>query len=112
MLNPLVGSKLGIWVAHGEGKFSFPAQNGAPDWSKFKVAVRYNYNTYPGNPNGSPNAIAGVVSADGRHLAMMPHPERCLRPWNWAYYSGDAMDDVTPWVYMFVAARKWCEKFK
>lgn len=112
MLNPLVGSKLGIWVAHGEGKFSFPAQNGAPDWSKFKVAVRYNYNTYPGNPNGSPNAIAGVVSADGRHLAMMPHPERCLRPWNWAYYSGDAMDDVTPWVYMFIAARQWCEKFK
>ena len=80
MLQSLKGSKLGIWVAHGEGKFIFPAGRNV------EVAVRYNYNDYPGNPNGSPEGIAGVCSRDGRHLAMMPHPERCLRPWNWPWY--------------------------
>ena len=104
MLRSLSGSKLGIWVAHGEGKFSFPA-----GMEHFNVAARYNYNAYPANPNGSPEGIAGVCSTDGRHLAMMPHPERCLRPWNWAHYPADLRtQEITPWIEMFINARKWC----
>ena len=106
MLGSLAGSKLGIWVAHGEGKFSFPA-----GMEHFTVAARYNYNAYPANPNGSPEGIAGVCSLDGRHLAMMPHPERCLRPWNWAHYPAELRSqEITPWIEMFINARKWCEK--
>ncbi|MCF0177906.1 MAG: phosphoribosylformylglycinamidine synthase, partial [Bacteroidales bacterium] len=105
MLKPLQGNKLGIWVAHGEGKFSFPANNAT------KVAVRYNYNAYPGNPNGSPDAVAGVCSPDGRHLAIMPHPERCLRPWNWPYYPSELKNETaTPWTDMFTAAYNWLVK--
>ena len=106
MLGGLAGSKLGIWVAHGEGKFSFPA-----GMEHVLVAARYNYNAYPANPNGSPEGIAGVCSMDGRHLAMMPHPERCLRPWNWAHYPAELRSqEITPWIEMFINARKWCEK--
>ena len=102
MLKSLKGCKLGIWVAHGEGKFSFNAAG------QQKVAVRYNYNGYPGNPNGSPEGVAGVCSPDGRHLAMMPHPERCLRPWNWPWYPREKRHDAdTPWVDMFVNAYNW-----
>ena len=104
MLRSLSGSKLGIWVAHGEGKFSFPA-----GMDNVVVAARYNYDAYPANPNGSPAGIAGVCSTDGRHLAMMPHPERCLRPWNWAHYPAELRtQEITPWIEMFVNARKWC----
>lgn len=103
MLSTLEGSKLGIWVAHGEGKFTFPQSI-----DKYNVAVRYNYNDYPANPNGSPEGIAGVSSNDGRHLAMMPHPERCLRPYNWAYYAPERQnDEITPWIEMFINAKKW-----
>ena len=105
MLQSLKGSKLGIWVAHGEGKFSFPAGR------NIKVAVRYNHNDYPGNPNGSPEGIAGVCSPDGRHLAMMPHPERCLRPWNWPWYPRERRHEVdTPWLDMFINAYNWLSK--
>ncbi len=106
LLQSLKGSKLGIWVAHGEGKFSFPK-----GMEKFNVAVRYTYNGYPANPNGSPEGIAGVCSTDGRHLAMMPHPERCLRPWNWAHYT-DYTHTVTPWIELFINGRRWCEQHK
>lgn len=118
MLKSLSGSKLGIWVAHGEGKFSFPAQeitNGSCNFKDFKVAARYNYKEYPANPNGSPDGIAAICSNCGRHLAMMPHPERCIRPWNWAYYPSDRannssakQDKVTPWFTMFKDAYNWC----
>lgn len=120
MLKSLSGSKLGIWVAHGEGKFSFPSQekdgysfdlSGSKqyNWSDFKVAARYNYNSYPANPNGSPQGIAGICSVDGRHLAMMPHPERCLRPWNWAHYPSELRSqEITPWIEMFENAKNWC----
>ena len=106
LLQSLKGSKLGIWVAHGEGKFSFPK-----GMDKFNVAVRYTYNGYPANPNGSPEGIAGVCSTDGRHLAMMPHPERCLRPWNWAHYT-DNKHEVTPWIELFINGRRWCQEHK
>lgn len=106
MLRSLSGSKLGIWVAHGEGKFSFPA-----GMDNVVVAARYAYDAYPANPNGSPEGIAGVCSSDGRHLAMMPHPERCLRPWNWAHYPAELRSqEITPWIEMFVNARVWCSK--
>lgn len=105
LLSSLKGSKLGIWVSHGEGKFSFPKP-----LEQYNVAVRYNYNCYPANPNGSPEGVAGVCSADGRHLAMMPHPERCLRPWNWAYYPERDEDMISPWVELFVNGRKWLEQ--
>lgn len=109
LLKSLKGARLGIWVAHGEGKFSFP--NGMDG---FDIAVRYTYNEYPANPNGSPDGIAGICSTDGRHLAMMPHPERCLRAWNWAYYPHErkVRDNATPWLELFVNGRKWCENHK
>lgn len=108
LLSSLQGSKLGIWVAHGEGRFSFPKP-----LSNYNVALRYSHNTYPANPNGSPEGIAGVCSSDGRHLAVMPHPERCLRPWNWAHYQMDRQDDtVTPWIELFINGRKWLENLK
>ena len=102
MLKSLAGSKLGIWVAHGEGKFRFPENNGCV------TALKYNYTEYPGNPNGSPEGVAGVCSPDGRHLAMMPHPERCLRPWNWPYYPSELKyKSSTPWLEMFHNAFGW-----
>lgn len=105
LLSSLKGSKLGIWVSHGEGKFSFPRPI-----EEYNIAVRYNFNSYPANPNGSPAAAAGVCSDDGRHLAMMPHPERCLRPWNWAHYPDRENDNVSPWLEMFINGRKWLEQ--
>lgn len=105
LLSSLKGSKLGIWVSHGEGKFSFPNP-----LDQYNIALRYNYNAYPANPNGSPEGVAGVCSPDGRHLAMMPHPERCLRPWNWAYYLEREDDQVSPWIELFINGRKWLEQ--
>ncbi|MFA5325764.1 MAG: phosphoribosylformylglycinamidine synthase [Bacteroidales bacterium] len=104
LLKSLTGSKLGIWVAHGEGKFAFPK-----DISNYKVALKYIYNAYPANPNGSPEGIAGICSENGRHLALMPHPERCLRPWNWPYYpKSHKKDNITPWEEIFINGYKWC----
>jgi len=103
MLSSLAGSELGIWVAHGEGKFSFPEHI-----SKYNVALRFNYGDYPANPNGSPEGIAGICSPDGRHLAMMPHPERCIYPYSWAHYTRSrTSDEITPWLEMFVNAKNW-----
>ena len=106
MFSSLSGDKLGIWVAHGEGKFSLPESE-----DKYNVVARYNYAEYPGNPNGSDYNVAGICSADGRHLAMMPHLERAIFPWQNAWYPADRrQDDVTPWIEAFVNARKWIEK--
>ena len=106
MLGSLAGSKLGIWVAHGEGKFHLPQPE-----SEYHVVAKYSYDQYPGNPNGSDYSVAGLCSADGRHLAMMPHLERAIFPWQCAYYPADRRkDEVTPWLEAFVNARKWCEQ--
>lgn len=108
MLGSLAGSTLGIWVAHGEGKFNLPEGVDA-----YNVVARYAYRTYPGNPNGSPQGIAAIASPDGRHLAMMPHLERAIFPWQCAYYpSAHVADEVTPWAEAFVNARRWLEKNK
>jgi phosphoribosylformylglycinamidine synthase len=109
MFGSLSGSKLGIWVAHGEGKFDFPYAEDA-----YNVIAKYEYEGYPANPNGSMYNVAGVCSKDGRHLAMMPHLERAIFPWQWAYYpeGRKANDEITPWLEAFVNARKWIENCK
>lgn len=105
MFGSLSGDKLGIWVAHGEGRFSLPEGESA-----YNVVAKYSYAQYPGNPNGSDYNVAGICSADGRHLAMMPHLERAIFPWQQAYYPADRRgDEVTPWIEAFVNARKWIE---
>lgn len=106
MLGSLSGSKLGIWVAHGEGKFTLPEGE-----ENYHIVAKYSYNSYPGNPNGSDYSVAGICSKDGRHLAMMPHLERSIFPWQNAYYPYKRhMDEVTPWIEAFVNAREWVEK--
>ncbi len=103
LLKSLEGSSLGIWVAHGEGKFYFPS-----DINNYNIAIKYNFGQYPANPNGSPESTAAVCSNDGRHLAMMPHPERCLYPHNWAHYPNQRQtDDITPWLDLFTNGYKW-----
>ena len=103
MLKSLAGTRLGIWVAHGEGRFSFPYEE-----SKYNIAAKYSYATLPGNPNGSMFDAACVVSDNGRHVAIMPHPERAIHPWQWAYYPEDRKNDrVSPWIEALVNAREW-----
>lgn len=106
LLKTLEGARLGVWIAHGEGKFQLPYAE-----SEYSIALKYSNDAYPGNPNGSAYATAGIVSKDGRHLAMMPHLERSLYPWNWAYYAeGREEDEVSPWIEAFINARKWIEE--
>ncbi len=105
MLKTLAGSKLGIWVAHGEGKFHLPYGE-----NEYAIPVKYSFNEYPANPNGSAYSTAGIVSKNGRHLAMMPHLERAIFPWQWAHYPQNRKnDEITPWIEAFINARKWIE---
>ncbi len=105
MFGPLAGLKTGIWVAHGEGRFQLPMP-----LKDYNVVLKYSYNSYPGNPNGSRGAVAGLCSADGRHLAMMPHLERAIFPWQCAHYpASHRRDDLTPWIDPFINARRWIE---
>jgi len=116
----MAGSVLGIWVAHGEGRFEYQSPTVLATLEKQNcVALRYvNDNCeptedYPMNPNGSPHGVAGLVSHDGRHLAMMPHPERCVLPWQWPWMPEEMksqMDAASPWLQMFVNAHGWCVK--
>jgi phosphoribosylformylglycinamidine synthase len=106
MLKNLSGSRLGVWVAHGEGKFEMPLAE-----SSYSIPVKYSYGEYPGNPNGSAFNTAGICSEDGRHLAMMPHLERSIFKWQWANYPDNRKaDEITPWLQAFVDARKWIEE--
>ena len=108
MFGPLSGSRLGIWVAHGEGKFSLPKAE-----KEYHIVAKYAYDAYPANPNGSDYNVAGICSADGRHLAMMPHLERAIFPWQWGFYPQDRRnDETTPWIDAFINARRWIEKNK
>ncbi|GAA0893399.1 phosphoribosylformylglycinamidine synthase [Fulvivirga kasyanovii] len=106
MLSSLEGSRLGVWLAHGEGQFVLPESE-----ASYNIVSKYAYNEYPGNPNGSGFSTAALSSKDGRHLAIMPHLERSLYPWNWANYPADRKEDeVSPWIEAFVNAKKWIEK--
>ena len=106
MFKSLEGSKLGIWVAHGEGRFDLPEEE-----SNYNIAAKFHYDEYPGNPNGSDYSAAAVCSKDGRHLAMMPHLERTIFPWQNAFYPfAYRKHDVTPWMEAFVNAREWIKE--
>jgi len=102
MLKSYEGARLGVWVAHGEGRFDLK------NHGDFQVAATYSYEAYPGNPNDSDFSVAALCSKDGRHLAIMPHIERSLFPWNWGYYpTNRRSDEVGPWLEAFVNAREW-----
>ncbi len=102
MLKSLTGYRLGIWVAHGEGRLTLPGGETA-----YHIPVKYTYDQYPGNPNGSDFSAAAICSEDGRHLAMMPHLERTFLPYQCAHYPAGRKDEVTPWIEAFVNAREW-----
>jgi phosphoribosylformylglycinamidine synthase len=102
MLKSLAGTRLGVWVAHGEGKFILPEDQ------SYQPAAQYFYKEYPGTPGDSDHSIAALSSKDGRHLAIMPHIERSLFPWNWGYYPASRRKDIiSPWMEAFVNARDW-----
>ncbi|MBS1489346.1 MAG: phosphoribosylformylglycinamidine synthase [Bacteroidetes bacterium] len=105
MLSGLAGTRLGVWMAHGEGKFKLPA-----DSSVYSIAATYTYHEYPANPNGSDFSAAALCSKDGRHLAIMPHIERSLFPWNWPHYTRNKKaDEVGPWMEAFAHAKNWIQ---
>ena len=118
MLREMAGATLGIWVAHGEGRAYFPdaeirdrvlAQGLAP--VRFVDDGGDPTTEYPLNPNGSPEGIAALTSPDGRHLAIMPHPERSFLSWQWGWIPEEWKNKTTasPWLKIFQNAREWCE---
>eukprot|EP00466_Bigelowiella_natans_P016183 jgi/Bigna1/74891/fgenesh1_pg.31_\ len=119
MFSGMEDSVLGVWVAHGEGKAYFPDKK-IQDMalSSGLIPMRYvddsgkKTMTYPFNPNGSTDGIAGLCSKDGRHLAIMPHPERCYQKWQWPYMTPEMREklEVGPWLQMFQNAKMWCDK--
>jgi phosphoribosylformylglycinamidine synthase len=102
MFKNLSGSKLGIWSAHGEGKFNLPYSE-----DKYNIVGKYGYSSYPANPNGSDYNTAIISNKDGRHIAMMPHLERSTFPWNWPYYPYERNDQISPWIIAFSNAKNW-----
>ena len=121
MLDGMQGSKIGVWIAHGEGKVTFPdAERLAPVVASGCAPIKYvdasgdATEAYPLNPNGSPLGIAGLCSKDGRHLAMMPPPARAFRGWQMPWFPGDvsglSAEGPGPWLRMFQNARVWAEK--
>lgn len=107
MLSTLAGTTLGVWISHGEGKFSLPQNK-----EDYNIVSTYGYEGYPANPNGSDFNTAMLCDKTGRHLVTMPHIERSTFQWNWANYPTDRKDDVTPWLEAFTNAREWILKQK
>ena len=105
MLQSMIGSKLGIWLAHGEGRFKLEGNE-----SDYQIPVKYTYSGFPGNSNGSSFDAAALCSKDGRHLAIMPHLERSLFAWNWPYKKGLEGAEVSPWMEPFRNAFEWAKK--
>ena len=121
MLDGMQGSKIGVWIAHGEGKVTFPdAERLGPVVASGCAPIKYvdasgdATEAYPLNPNGSPLGVAALCSKDGRHLAMMPHPERAFLGWQMPWFPGDvsglSAEGPGPWLRMFQNARVWAEK--
>lgn len=120
LLRGMEGSKLGVWVAHGEGRLIYPLKwvgervkehNLAP--LAFVDPFGRRTEEYPYNPNGSPDGITALCSPDGRHLAMMPHPERCFRLWQWPWLPASWQKlEASPWLRMFQNGRTWCLKHR
>ncbi len=120
MLKGMAGSVLGAWVAHGEGRLHFPDKT-ILDEVKNQNLIALNFvddqgqktEKYPFNPNGSPEGITGLCSPDGRHLAMMPHPERSFLKWQFPWLPKEWQDlSASPWLQMFQNAYKWCQANK
>ena len=103
MLSSLAGSTLGVWISHGEGKFHLPLEESA-----YNIVGKYAYEEYPANPNGSDYNTAMLCDKSGRHLVTMPHIERSVFPWQWAYYPNEKAA-VSPWLEAFINAREWIE---
>uniref|UniRef100_UPI0037E9C471 phosphoribosylformylglycinamidine synthase isoform X1 n=2 Tax=Semicossyphus pulcher TaxID=241346 RepID=UPI0037E9C471 len=117
-LRGMEGSALGVWVAHGEGVMQFRTPHVQDRILSGGLApLRYlddrglPTEEYPLNPNGSPGGVAGLCSGDGRHLAMMPHPERCTLSWQWPWAPRGLQASLTPspWLRMFENAAAWCQ---
>uniref|UniRef100_A0A914YYR7 phosphoribosylformylglycinamidine synthase n=1 Tax=Panagrolaimus superbus TaxID=310955 RepID=A0A914YYR7_9BILA len=118
MLKDMEESILGVWTSHGEGKFTYNSAETEQFLEKQNLrCIRYCDNNghltnlYPANPNGSSSAVAGICSADGRHLAMMPHPDRSFLTWQWPNYPKNLKlhhSNFTPWIKMFKNAYDWC----
>jgi phosphoribosylformylglycinamidine synthase len=117
LFKDMVGSRLGVWVAHGEGRFNCPDLEILNKIQEHNLAPlvfvdEYSQATtkYPDNPNGSPFGITALCSHDGRHTAMMPHPERCFLKWQWPYLPQELSDSwqSSPWLKMFQNAYDWC----
>lgn len=104
MMSSLAGSTLGVWVSHGEGRFCLPYEE-----ERYNIVAKYAYDAYPASPNGSDYNTAMMCDDTGRHLVLMPHIERSVFQWNWAYYPEGRNDEVSPWIEAFVNARKWIE---
>lgn len=117
MLQGLEDSILGIWVAHGEGKII--STNSNPCMPIAYVDDNNNPTAqYPHNPNGSENGSAAICSENGRHLAIMPHPERCFKMWQWPYakfstkFNTNCTEEYSPWFLMFVNLYNWSQNNK
>mmetsp|Transcript_48791 Transcript_48791/g.89988 ORF Transcript_48791/g.89988 Transcript_48791/m.89988 type:complete len:1328 (+) Transcript_48791:58-4041(+) len=121
-LRGMEGTQFGVWVAHGEGRCHFP-DPAVHETVRKQQLVPFRYvddageatERYPFNPNGSPEGIVGLCSADGRCLAMMPHPERLtVWPWQWPYAPQDWVEGAgrlkaSPWLKLFQNVRAWCD---
>ncbi|HEX4855949.1 MAG TPA: phosphoribosylformylglycinamidine synthase [Limnobacter sp.] len=112
LLQGMEGSVVPVVVAHGEGRADFSRQgNHAKLAAENLVAVQYvdsqgqPTQQYPFNPNGSPQALAGFTTPDGRFTIMMPHPERVFRNVQMSWAPKDA-GEFSPWMRMFHNARK------
>ncbi len=116
LLRGMEGSTLGIWLQHGEGRAHFPdpavldrvlAEGLAP--VRHVDDAGEPTERYPFNPNGSPHGIAALCSPDGRHLALMPHPERTFLTWQWPWMPRTWRRDLaaSPWLKLFQNAREW-----
>lgn len=110
ILNEMQGSSLPVVVSHGEGRADF-ALHGGNISTNLGIALQYVdgqnqvTQTYPLNPNGSPQGIAGVTNADGRVTIMMPHPERVYRAAQMSWKPED-WTELSGWYRLFVGARK------
>ncbi|MGY1410181.1 MULTISPECIES: phosphoribosylformylglycinamidine synthase [unclassified Luteimonas] len=106
-LSGMAGSRIPVVVSHGEGRAEFGSE---AERTAARVALRYvdgdgaAATSYPANPNGSTDAIAGLASDDGRATILMPHPERTLRSANFSWAPAD-WPDASPWMRMFRNAR-------
>ena len=106
MMQSLENSILGVWISHSEGKFKLPYNE-----NEYIIIGKYQYENYPANPNGSDYNTAIMCDRTGRHLVMMPHIERSIFSWNWAYFPfNEKKHTITPWIQAFNNAQKWLTK--